>query len=629
MSVGAIKHVSTVFSGLLGMARFNLTLVSAFIAVLLITGLCVLLIWQNRVIVSQQEELRNTHSILQNINRTAKLEDNLNVLLGVAQGILQAPYYAFYTRDARSGHFALRTVTHPFDDFEGIGPAYSGLALPKKETYLPPLTLDPPAASQSVSLVKIGEVPLVLLLFSSKQALVRLGPVRALTRAARRSLQRFVAHVDGIVEDLVLLDHERERAEIASVAERSIQQIACMATDVSAALTLILQAFAGSNGSAGGFLIDTDEASRHTVCGTESVGMLGARLQEDAAAVATLSELLAERAHRLVTRADAEFYSLPDYMLERGSDAVVLVGIRPRGLLVILYGNTFNPQVFLDAGAVQVKLLADQLSHIRIQQASRHRLIKVYSGMLWKMADMVDNLQPYSVGYSEMMTRYALAIGHELSLTPEEMVDLSLAAHLSNIGTLGLSIDLVAKEGKFSDFEFETMKLHSEIGASMIQIATGNKRAAAYVLYHHERMDGRGYPAGLRGADIPAGARILHVVQFFLAKINGRPWRPALPFDQALAALQNAAGKQLDPAVVQALVNWFGRLGQNPAVRGYSLARCFEMCCTPRAICESCPAFRNTAQNCWEVGDVRCQSHGRECATCFVRTEYLSRTRSL
>jgi hypothetical protein len=109
MSVGAIRHFSTVFSGLLGMARFNLTLISAFIAVILITGLCVLLIWQNRVIVSQQEELRNTHSILQNINRTAKLEDNLNVLLGVARGILQAPYYAFYRLDARSGRLSVPT----------------------------------------------------------------------------------------------------------------------------------------------------------------------------------------------------------------------------------------------------------------------------------------------------------------------------------------------------------------------------------------------------------------------------------------------------------------------------------------------------------------------------------------
>jgi HD-GYP domain-containing protein (c-di-GMP phosphodiesterase class II) len=254
----------------------------------------------------------------------------------------------------------------------------------------------------------------------------------------------------------------------------------------------------------------------------------------------------------------------------------------------------------------------------------------VYVNILKQLAKMIDNLNPYTVGYSEMMSRYSIVIGKQLGMPEEEIRDLALAAYLSNIGVLGLSNDLYQKEGKFTEAEYEMMKLHAEVGASMVSVTTGNKRVASYIMYHHERIDGAGYPAGLRGADIPLGARIIGVVQTFLAKINGRKGRDPLPFDRALEMLQSAAGTQLDKQVVQAFVAWFESKQQNPAFSERSLGHCWEMCCTPSSICEHCPVYQQSGgtafKNCWEYEGNLCSSHGKSCSTCFVRTEYTTRS---
>jgi hypothetical protein len=147
-------------------------------------------------------------------------------------------------------------------------------------------------------------------------------------------------------------------------------------------------------------------------------------------------------------------------------------------------------------------------------------------------------------------------------------------------------------------------------------------------MYHHERIDGAGYPAGLRGADIPLGARIIGVVQTFLAKINGRKGRDPLSFDKALEMLQSAAGTQLDKQVVQAFVAWFESKQKNPAFSERSLGYCWEMCCTPSSICEHCPVYRQSGaafKNCWEHEGNLCHSHGKSCSSCFVRTEFVTR----
>jgi HD-GYP domain-containing protein (c-di-GMP phosphodiesterase class II) len=243
---------------------------------------------------------------------------------------------------------------------------------------------------------------------------------------------------------------------------------------------------------------------------------------------------------------------------------------------------------------------------------------------------MIDNLNPYTVGYSEQMMRYALSVGREMGLSGQELLDLGLAARFSNIGVIGLRRELLTKEGRYTEFEYESMKMHCEIGASMVTLATGNRRAASYILHHHERVDGYGYPYGLKGEAIPLGARILYVVQFYLAKVNGRAWRDPVPFEEAIAALLKAVGTQLDGEVVNAFITWLTRVQTHPEVQGKPLAACHEMLSVPKEICESCLVYAESGSiKCWELGDNACQAHGRTCATCVVRTEYLHRQKHL
>jgi hypothetical protein len=141
---------------------------------------------------------------------------------------------------------------------------------------------------------------------------------------------------------------------------------------------------------------------------------------------------------------------------------------------------------------------------------------------------------------------------------------------------------------------------------------------------HHERWDGRGYPDGLSGEEIPVQARIIAIAEVFNAYTSGRAYRDPKALSDALQIIQSESGKAFDPRVVDAL-------GQ--ALRGESaqfgcvsvgkpfLPRCFEQKGTPAELCARCPAYHST-QPCWSVAGVLCDRHGdRKCETCFIYTE--------
>ena len=257
-------------------------------------------------------------------------------------------------------------------------------------------------------------------------------------------------------------------------------------------------------------------------------------------------------------------------------------------------------------------------------QNSLRQLSTTYINILKKLSQLLNNVG-LPVGYSEQMSRYCIIIAQELKLPEDVIKDIALSAYLSNIGVLGISTELYQKEGKYTDKEFELMKLHAEVGASIVKVTTGNERAASYIMHHHERMDGNGYPSALKELDIPIGAKIIAVVQTFLAKINGRPYRDPLPFSQALKTLSSASGAQLDPGIVRVFIEWFQVKAMDPKFNARSLGSCWEMNCSPSSVCEHCPAYGRTDVNCWDVEGINCKAHGKTCETCFVRTELETR----
>jgi HD-GYP domain-containing protein (c-di-GMP phosphodiesterase class II) len=293
-------------------------------------------------------------------------------------------------------------------------------------------------------------------------------------------------------------------------------------------------------------------------------------------------------------------------------------------MLVLWFGNVLG-ELLRKQSFQSLDMLAGNMKEVLGYQRVVRSFSGMYANVLKSLVRLQDNLGPYTIGYSELMSRYSIVIAGELGLAEEEIRDIAMAAYLSNIGVLGISTDLTNKEGKLSDEEFELMKLHSEVGASIVRSTLGNERVATLILHHHERIDGFGYPAGLPGEDIPLGSRIVAVVQTFLAMVGGRKYREPYPFDQVLGKMREAAGTQLDERVVDVFLAWFKRKQADPQIAGRSLGVCWEMCCTPSSICNNCPAYKRTDVNCWEVGDNNCQAHGKECRTCYVRTEYVTR----
>src|SRR5437763_5499944 len=145
---------------------------------------------------------------------------------------------------------------------------------------------------------------------------------------------------------------------------------------------------------------------------------------------------------------------------------------------------------------------------------------------------------------------YAMSIGKEMGLSPSELEALRAAAVLHDIGKLAVPEHIISKPGRLTPEEFERMKIHPLVGAEILERVQFPYPVVPIVRAHHERWDGRGYPDGLAGEEIPVGARILSAVDCLDALASNRQYRPALPLDQAMDCVAEEAGKAFDPRIV-------------------------------------------------------------------------------
>jgi HD-GYP domain-containing protein (c-di-GMP phosphodiesterase class II) len=156
------------------------------------------------------------------------------------------------------------------------------------------------------------------------------------------------------------------------------------------------------------------------------------------------------------------------------------------------------------------------------------------------------NAKPYANSLAELTAK-------ELGLAPELVGRVRLASMLCDVATSQIPPAILEKEGPLSTAEWNEVHRHPELGAAMLSGATFDD-IRAWILTHHERPDGTGYPRGLRGSEIPLEARILAVVDAYDAMINERPYRPAMSHEQACAELKRNAGTQFDRLVVTAFL---------------------------------------------------------------------------
>ncbi len=183
----------------------------------------------------------------------------------------------------------------------------------------------------------------------------------------------------------------------------------------------------------------------------------------------------------------------------------------------------------------------------------------LFLGSIQMLAGAVDEKDPYTRGHSDRVTRYSLLIAKELKLDAAFMETLQISAQLHDVGKIGIEDRILKKPGALTAEEFEVMKTHTTKGANILRPVTQLAEMLPGIELHHEALDGRGYPYGLKGDQIPLLARVIAVADTFDALTTNRPYQHAHTPEEALKIIQNLAGKRLDPEAVAALMAVYGR----------------------------------------------------------------------
>ena len=183
----------------------------------------------------------------------------------------------------------------------------------------------------------------------------------------------------------------------------------------------------------------------------------------------------------------------------------------------------------------------------------------LFLGSIQMLAGAVDEKDPYTRGHSDRVTRYSMLIGKEMNLSASFLETLQISAQLHDVGKIGIEDHILKKPGALTAEEFEVMKTHTTKGANILRPVTQLADMLPGIELHHEALDGRGYPYGLQGEQIPLLARVIAVADTFDALTTNRPYQHAHTTDEALKIIQNLAGKRLDPAPVAALLAVYAR----------------------------------------------------------------------
>ena len=213
-----------------------------------------------------------------------------------------------------------------------------------------------------------------------------------------------------------------------------------------------------------------------------------------------------------------------------------------------------RPGGFDDADDDVLLALGDHAGAV-LQNARLHGdLHNSYLTTVTMLAEAVEAKDPFLRGHSEEIITYVTALADRFKIEPQRREQLIFAAMLHDVGKIGISERILLKPAELTPEERSVVELHPRIGYRIVQQIPVLADVAIGVLHHHERHDGDGYPARLKGEAIPIEARIISVIDAFSAMISNRPYRERMSIDAACSELERCAGQQFDPEVARALV---------------------------------------------------------------------------
>jgi putative nucleotidyltransferase with HDIG domain len=213
-----------------------------------------------------------------------------------------------------------------------------------------------------------------------------------------------------------------------------------------------------------------------------------------------------------------------------------------------------RPEPLYPGDLKTLSILSNQLGAAMENRRLLDTLQSSYLDMVHALASALDARDRTTRDHTDRVCHLAEAIAREMGWTQEKLPELWLGCILHDIGKIGVPDTILQKQGPLTPEEFEMMKTHTVCGARIVQSIPYLKPAVPYILHHHEKYDGSGYPHGLAGDQIPVEARLLAVVDTFDAIISDRPYRKGRSVAVALAEIQAYSGSQFDPRVVDAFM---------------------------------------------------------------------------
>ena len=269
--------------------------------------------------------------------------------------------------------------------------------------------------------------------------------------------------------------------------------------------------------------------------------------------VAAVISLTERRSLRRIW-ADCYFWSFPYY----------LVGAGVAGMMSWLHDFTDWQTSLLILPVVYLIYRSYRLYLGKLEDEKRHveEIADLHMRTIEALALAIEAKDQTTHDHLQRVRIYALEVAKELQVNPEEREALQAAALLHDIGKLAIPEHIISKPGRLTPEEFEKMKIHPVVGAEILERVRFPYPVVPIVRAHHEKWDGSGYPLGLKGTQIPIGARILAAVDFLDALASDRQYRRALPLEEAMSRLEEESGKSFDPKVVQVLERRYAELEQ-------------------------------------------------------------------
>lgn len=213
-----------------------------------------------------------------------------------------------------------------------------------------------------------------------------------------------------------------------------------------------------------------------------------------------------------------------------------------------------EPGAFSEEDMLLAHLVSNQVGAAIYRCQLVEELENAFTTTLGVLADAVELQDSYTADHANEVAALSVRVGERLGIAGVELDRLRYGALLHDVGKIGVPGELLRKPGPLTDEERERMNAHTVIGARMLERIPFLAPVAPLVRSAHERVDGGGYPDGLRGGEIPRGAMVIATCDAFHAMTSDRPYRPAMPKEDAIAELHAGAGTQFDPTVVWALV---------------------------------------------------------------------------